>query len=65
MSYELQTPWREQYYNKGKMIGLTNIENINEFDHDLTRYEIALMVYRMRTIMENNQMKTLALNAMA
>jgi hypothetical protein len=23
------------------------------------------MVYRMRTIMENNQMKTLALNAMA
>ena len=65
MSYELQTPWREQYYNKWKMIGLTNVENINEFDHDLTRYEIALMVYRMRTIMENNQMKQLALNAMA
>lgn len=65
MSYELQTPWREQYYNKWKMIGLTNVENINEFDHDLTRYEIALMVYRMRTIMESQQMKTLALNAMA
>ena len=65
MSYELQTPWREQYYNKWKMIWLTNIENINEFDHDLTRYEIALMVYRMRTIMESSQMKTLALNAMA
>jgi hypothetical protein len=47
------------------MIGLTNVENINEFDHDLTRYEIALMVYRMRTIMKNNQMKQLALNAMA
>lgn len=65
MSYELQTPWREQYYNKWKMIGLTNVENINEFDHDLTRYEIALMVYRMRTIMESTQMKQLALNAMA
>jgi len=65
MSYELQTPWREQYYNKWKMIGLTNVENINEFDHDLTRYEIALMVYRMRTIMDSTQMKQLALNAMA
>lgn len=65
MSYELQTPRREQYYNKWRMIGLTNVENINKFDHDLTRYEIALMVYRMRTIMENSQMKTLALNAMA
>ena len=65
MSYELQTPWREQYYNKWKLIWLTNVENINEFDHDLTRYEIALMVYRMRTIMESAQMKQLALNAMA
>ena len=65
MSYELQTPWREQYYNKWKIIWLTNVENINEFDHDLTRYEIALMVYRMRSIMQSSQMKTLALNAMA
>ena len=65
MSYELQTPWREQYYNKWKMIGLTNVENINEFDHEVTRYEIALMVYRMRTIMWNSQMKQLAINAMA
>jgi hypothetical protein len=47
------------------MIGLTNVEDINKFDHDVTRYEIALMVYRMRSIMESNQMKTLALNAMA
>ena len=65
MSYELQTPWREQYYNKWKMIWLTNVENINEFDHEVTRYEIALMVYRMRSIMESAQMKQLALNAMA
>jgi len=65
MSYELQTPRREQYYIKWKIIWLTNIENINEFDHDVTRYEIALMIYRMRTIMENSQMKTLALNAMS
>lgn len=65
MSYELQTPWREQYYKKWKIIWLTNIDNINEFDHDVTRYEIALMIYRMRTIMESSQMKTLALNAMA
>lgn len=64
MSYELQTPRWEQYYTKGKAIWLTNIENINEFEHDLTRYEIALMVYRMRDIMLDTQMKTLALNAM-
>lgn len=65
MSYELQTPRREQYYKKWLAIWLTNIENINEFDHNLTRYEMALMLYRMKPIMENSQMKTLALNTMA
>ncbi|HOQ78868.1 MAG TPA: hypothetical protein PLW94_01415 [Candidatus Absconditabacterales bacterium] len=62
MSYELQIPWREQYYTKGKLIGLTNIEDINKFDKGLERYEIALMVHRLRSIVTNPQLKTMALN---
>jgi len=62
MSYELQVPWREQYYTKWKLIGLTNIEDINKFDKGLERYEIALMVYRLRGIVTNPQLKTMALN---
>jgi len=63
MSYELQIPWRTQYYEKWKIIWLTNVDNINEFDHELTRYEIALMIYRLKNIATNEQLKTMALNA--
>jgi hypothetical protein len=62
MSYELQIPWRENYYTKGKLIWLTNIEDINKFDKNLTRYEIGLMVYRLKNIATNQQLKTMALN---
>ncbi len=62
MSYELQIPWREQYYTKWKLIWLTNIEDINKFDKGLERYEIALMVYRLKAIVTNPQLKTIALN---
>ncbi len=62
MSYELQVPWREQYYTKGKLIWLTNIEDINKFDTKLTRYEIGLMVYRLKNLVENEQLRTIALN---
>jgi hypothetical protein len=62
MSYELQIPWREQYYTKWKLIWLTNVENINEFDTKLTRYEIALMIYRLKNIATNAQLKATALN---
>ncbi len=63
MSYELQTPWWKQYYEKGKTIWLTNVEDINKFDHELTRYEIALMIYRLKNLATNEQLKTMALNA--
>lgn len=62
LSYELQIPWREQYYTKWKLIWLTNIDNINEFDTKLTRYEIALMIYRLKNIATNAQLKASALN---
>ncbi len=62
MSYELQTPWREQYYTKGKLIWMTNVEDINKFDTQLTRYEIWLMVYRLKNLVTNPQLKTMALN---
>ena len=63
MSYEQQSPWREQYYEKWKIIWLTNVEDINEFDHELTRYEIALMIYRLKNIILDEQLKSIALNA--
>lgn len=64
MSYELQTPWWAQYYEKGKLMWLTNSDNINEFDHNLSRYEIALMIYRLKKIVTNDQLKIMALNAL-
>ncbi len=63
MSYELQVPWWSQYYQKGKIIWLTNVDDINEFDHELTRYEIALMIYRLKNLVTDEQLKTMALNA--
>jgi len=39
------------------------VENINDFDHDLTRYEIALMIYRMKNLVENEQLRVMAMNA--
>lgn len=62
LSYELQTPWREQYYIKWKLIWLTNVEDINKFDTKLTRYEIGLMVYRLKNMTTNEQIKSAALN---
>ncbi|HPC34721.1 MAG TPA: hypothetical protein PLP73_03575, partial [Candidatus Absconditabacterales bacterium] len=64
MSYELQVPWREHYYTKGRLIGLTNIEDINKFDKGLERYELGLMVYRLKDIVTNPQLKATALNSL-
>ena len=62
MSYELQNPRREQYYTKWKLIWLTTVDDINKFDHELTRYEIALMIYRLKNLVQNEQLKSMALN---
>ena len=62
MSYELLIPWRWQYHIKGKLIWLTNVEDTSKFDTKLTRYEIGLMVYRLKNIITNPQTKTAALN---
>lgn len=61
LSYELQIPRWEQYYNKWKLIGLTNIDDINKFDKPLERYEIWLMVYRLKNIVANEKLKNIAL----
>lgn len=64
MSYELQVPWREHYYTKWRLIWLTNIEDINKFDKWLERYELGLMVYRLKDIVTNPQLKATALNSL-
>ena len=62
MSYELLIPWRGQYHIKGKLIWLTNVEDTSKFDTKLTRYEIGLMVYRLKNIATNTKTKNMALN---
>lgn len=62
-SYEKQNPRWEIYYKKGFTIGLTNVNDINKFDKNVTRYEIALMVYRFKNIVENEAMQSLSQNA--
>ncbi len=56
-SYEDKNPWWADYYKKAFAIGITNIDNINYYDKDLSRYEIALMLYRFRNLLLDEQEK--------
>ena len=62
-SYEKQNPRWEIYYKKWFTIGLTTVNDINKFDKKVTRYEIALMTYRFKNIVEDTAMKSLSKNA--
>lgn len=57
LSYETKNPWRADYYKKAFAIWITNIDNINNYDGDLSRYEIALMLYRFRNLLADDSEK--------
>lgn len=62
-SYEKQNPRWEIYYKKWFTIWLTTVNDINKFDKKVTRYEIALMVYRFKNLVEDKAMQSLSQNA--
>lgn len=40
------TPWFRNYYNRAYELGLVQDKNLSNFERSVTRYEIALMIYR-------------------
>lgn len=55
--------WNE-YYTKWKAIWLTKESNINNFDNKVTRYEVALLIYRLQNIISNEQLKQISLSTL-
>ncbi|MDO4714181.1 MAG: hypothetical protein Q4B28_06145 [bacterium] len=45
---------------KAKAIFLTNEQDVNALNRPITREEIALLMYRFKTILLNNQLKSAA-----
>lgn len=59
-SNENLTPRRTLYFIKAKSLFLTNETNVNTLEKSITRGEIALLIYRFKSILLNNQLKTIA-----
>ncbi len=55
-SFENKDPRWADYYIKGKALGLTTLSN-NNFEKEISRYEIALYIYRLQTIANNASLK--------
>ncbi len=65
MSNESRTPRRGDYYVKGQAIGLTTLNNQVAFDSTITREEIAIYIYRLKKIVNNETMKLMMLSRLA
>ena len=63
-SFEASTPRRSDYYIKGRALGLTNLNNESAFETQITRYEIALYMFRLRNIVTDPTLNANALNAL-
>ena len=55
-SNENKDPRRSEYYLKGKALGLTSLAN-SGFEQSISRYEIALYIYRFQTILNDSTLK--------
>ena len=60
MSNEELNPRWTIYFIKAKTIFLTKETNVNALNKPITREEIALLIYRFKTIVLNNQLKSAA-----
>ena len=60
MSNEELNPRWTIYFIKAKAIFLTKETNVNALNKPITREEIALLIYRFKTIVLNNQLKSAA-----
>ncbi|HCY21684.1 TPA: hypothetical protein DIC40_07765 [Patescibacteria group bacterium] len=55
-SFEAKDPRWSEYYIKGKALGLTTL-NTSTFEKEISRYEIALYIYRLQTIANDVNLK--------
>ena len=62
LSNEKQNPRRNEYYLKWKSIWLTKETNMNNLENNTTRYEVAIMIFRLKNIIENDQLKAISLD---
>jgi len=58
-SFENQNPRWADYYIKGKALGLTTLQN-SAFDKEISRYEIALYIYRFQNVVNDASLKATA-----
>ncbi len=64
ISYEWWKIWRERYYIKWRKIWLIETWTMDTFDNSITRKEVAIFVYRLKNIVQNEQVKKISLNTM-
>lgn len=56
VSFEAKNPRWSEYYIKGRALGLTTL-TANTFEKEISRYEIALYIYRLQTITNDVNLK--------
>lgn len=57
---ETTIPRRKNYYQQARALSLTKEKDVNALDVDITRYEMALILYRARTDNESNPEEEIA-----
>lgn len=65
LSNEKQNPRRNEYYLKWKAIWLTKETNMNNMENNTSRYEVAIMIFRLKNIIENAQLKAMSLDTIS
>jgi hypothetical protein len=65
LSNENRVPRRSEYYVKGQAMGLTTLNNQVDFDSDITRREMAIYIYRLKNIANNETLKLMMLGRLA
>lgn len=63
-SNESKDPRRQDYFTKANAIGIVDEYSMNTFDKAITRREVALLVYRIKKIVEDENLKVQSINAM-
>jgi len=61
ISNEVKTPRRGDYYLKGRVLGLTTVNNQTAFDKEISRREIAVYIGRIKDIILDPTLRMLSL----
>lgn len=62
LSNENRTPRWGDYYIKGQAMGLTTVATSTAFDAEVSRKEMAIYLYRLKTIVSDPSLKATSLN---